>query len=59
MNGEGELPPIMNSLLTVKGMVVINVDQGLLVSLSYMMRTTIMSTEIEIHLQRLGKLCDE
>ena len=56
MNGEGELPPIMNSLLTVKGMVVINVDQGLLMSLSYMMRTTIMSTEIEIHLPKAWEI---
>ena len=57
MNGEGELPPILTSLLTVKRMVVIDADQGLLpVSLSRMMRTTIMSAETEINFPKAWEM---
>ena len=50
-NGEGELPLILTSLLTMRRMVVIDPDQGLLlVSLSRMMRTTTMSAETGTHL---------
>ena len=53
MNEEGEPPPFLISLLTLKMMVVIDVDQGLLpVSLSHMMRTTTMSAETGAHLPR-------
>ena len=46
MNREGELPLFLTSLLTVKMMVVIDANQGLLlVNLSHMMRTTTMSIE--------------
>jgi len=50
MNGEGELSLILTSVLTMKMMVVIDLDQGfLLVSLSHMMRTTTMSAETGTH----------
>ena len=53
MNSEGELPPILTSLLMMKRMTAIDADQGLLlVSLSCMMRTTIMNAETEIHLPK-------
>ena len=53
MNGEGEPPPFFISLLTVKRMVVIDIDQGLLlVNLSRMMRTTTMGAEMGAHLPR-------
>ena len=53
MNGEGELLPFSISLLTIKRMVVIGRDQGLLpMSLSLMMRTTTMSTETKAHLPK-------
>ena len=46
MNREGELPSFFISLLTMKRMVVIGRNQGLLpVNLSRMMRTTTMSIE--------------
>ena len=49
MNGESKLHPILTSLLMVKRMVAIGADQELLLaSLSYMMRTIIMSVETEI-----------
>ena len=50
MNGEGEPPPILTSLLTMRRMVVIDSDQGLLlVSLSRMIRTITMSAETRTH----------
>ena len=53
MNGEGELLPFSISLLTIKRMVVIGRDQGLLpVSLSLMIRTTTMSTKTKAHLPK-------
>ena len=53
MNGEGELLPILTSLLMMKRMVVIDADQGLLlVSLSCMIRTTTMNAETGIHLPK-------
>ena len=53
MNGEGEPPQFLISLLMVKRMVVIDVDQGFLsMSLSRMMKTTIISTETGAHLPR-------
>ena len=53
MNSEGKLPPILISLLTMKRMVIIDPDQGLLlVSLSCMIRTTTMSAEIGTHLPK-------
>ena len=53
MNDEGELSPILTSLLTMNRMVVIDPYQELLlVSLSHMMRTTTMSAEIGIHLPK-------
>jgi len=54
MNGKRELSPFLTSLLMVKGMVVIGADQGLLLmSLSRIMKTTIMSVETEIHLREV------
>ena len=51
MSGEGELLPILTSLLKMRSMVVIDPGQGLLlVSLSCMMKTTIISVEAGIHL---------
>ena len=56
-NGEGELPPILTSLLTMKRMVVIDPDQGLLlVSLSHMMGTTTMSAETRTHLSKAWEM---
>ena len=53
MNEEGDLLPFFISLLTMKRMVVIGRDQGLLpVSVSRMMRTTTISTETEAHLPK-------
>ena len=50
-NSKSELFSTLTSLSTGKRMVVIGADQGLLLtSLSRMMKTTIMSFEIEIHL---------
>ena len=49
MNGESELHPILTSFLMVKRMAAIGVGRGLLlVSLSYMMRSIIISAETEI-----------
>ena len=57
MNGEGELPPILTSLLTTKRMVIIGINQGLLlVSLSRMMKTTTMSAEIGLHLPKAWEM---
>ena len=57
MNDEGELSPILTSLLTMNRMVVINPDQELLlVSLSHMMRTTTMSAETETHLPKAWEM---
>ena len=53
MNEEGEPLPFFISLLTMKRMVVIDIDQGLFpVSLSRMMRTTTISAEMGAHLPR-------
>ena len=53
MIGEGEPPPFLISLLMVKMMVVIDVNQGVLPgSLSRMMRTTTMSAKTAAHLPR-------
>ena len=57
MNGEGELLPILTSLLMMKRMVVIDADQGLfLMILSRMIRITTMSAEIEIHLPKAWEM---
>ena len=57
MNGEGEPPPFLISLLTVKRMVVIDIDQRLLlVSLSRMMRTTTMGAEMGAHLPKVWEM---
>ena len=57
MNGEGEPPPILTSLLTMRRMVVIDSDQGLLlVSLSRMIRTTTMSAETGAHLPKTWEM---
>ena len=53
MNGEGEPPPFLISLLMVKMMVVIDINQGLLLeSFSHMMRTTTMSAKTAAHFPR-------
>ena len=53
MNEEGEPLPFFISLLTMKRMVVIDIDQGLFpVSLSHMMRTTTISVEMRAHFPR-------
>ena len=53
MNEEGELPPFLISLLTMRRTIAIGKDQGLLqISLSHMIRTTTMSTETEAHLPK-------
>jgi len=50
MNGESEPHLILTSLLMVKRIVAIGVNQGLLLtSLSHMMRIIITSVETEIH----------
>ena len=55
--GEGELPPFLTSLLTMRRMVVIDLDQGLfLVSLSRMIRTTTMSEEAETRLPKAWEM---
>ena len=52
MNSEGELLPVLTSLLMAKRMVTIGANQELLLaSLSYMMKTIIISAETEIHLR--------
>ena len=57
MNGEGELPPILTSLLTMKRMIVIDLDQGLLpASLSRMMMTTTMSAEARTYLPKAWEM---
>ena len=57
MNSEGELPPILTSLLMMKRMIVIDLDQGLLLaSLSRMMRTTTMSTEAGTYLPKAWEM---
>ena len=57
MNGEGELPPILTSLLTMKRMIVIDLDQGLLpASLSRMMMTTTMSAEAGTYLPKAWEM---
>jgi len=46
MSGERGLPPVLTLLLTMKKIVVIDIDQELLpVSPSHMSRTTIMNAE--------------
>ena len=53
MNGEGEPPLILTSLLTIRRMVVIDPDQGfLLVSIFRMVRTTIIIVETGTHLPK-------
>ena len=53
MNSEGKLPPILTSLLTMKRMVVIDIDHRLpIISLSRMMRIATMGVETGIHLQK-------
>ena len=50
MNGEGELLPTLTSLLTMRKMIVIDLDQGyLLVSPSRMIRTITMSAGTGAH----------
>ena len=57
MNGEGELPPILTSLLTMKRMVFIDPDQGLLlVNLSRIIRTTTMSAEARTYLPKAWEM---
>ena len=57
MSGEGELLPILTSLLKMRSMVVIDPGQGLLlVSLSRMMKTTIISAEAGIHLSEAWEM---
>ena len=57
MNSEGELPPILTSLLTMKRMIVIDLDQGLLpTSLSRMMMTTTMSAEVGTYLPKAWEM---
>ena len=57
MNGESELLLNLTFLPTRKRTVAIGVDQGpLLVNLSRMMRTIIMNTEKEIHLQEAWEM---
>ena len=57
MNGEDELPLIQTSLPRVKMMVVIDADRELLlVSLSHMLRTTTVSVETGIHLQKAWEM---
>ena len=52
MNNEGELLPVLTSLLMAKRMVTIGANQELLLaSLSYIMKTIIISAETEIHLR--------
>ena len=56
-NGEGELPPILTSPLTMKRMVVIDVDQGLLlVSLSCIKKTTTIRVEKGFHLPKAWEM---
>ena len=53
MNDKGKLSPILTFLLMIRRMVVIDLDQGfLLVSLSHMMRASIMSAKAKIHLPK-------
>ena len=57
MSSKGKPPQILTCLLTMKRMVVIDVDQGLLlVSLSRMIRITTMSAEMEIHLPKAWEM---
>ena len=52
-NCEGELPPILTSLLTMKRMIVIDVDQGLLlVSLFRIKKTITIGAETGFHLPK-------
>ena len=57
MNGEGELPPILTSLLTMKRIIVIDLDQGLLLlNLSRMMKTTTMSVKTGTYLPKAWEM---
>ena len=57
MNGESELLPILTSLPMMKRMVAIGADQEPLpLSLSCMMKTTIMSVETKIHLRKAWEM---
>ena len=57
MNSEGKLPPILTSFFTMKRMVVIDSNQGLLlVSLSHMVRTTTISVETRTYLPKAWEM---
>ena len=57
MNGEGELLPTLTSLLTMRKMIVIDLDQGyLLVSPSRMIRTITMNVEKGAYLPKAWEM---